>query len=76
MAQVGAFAAIRYDHVRLGGDLSDVVAPPYDVLDEADKQALLARSDRNVVAIDLPHIPPKSAGPAELYQASGEKLAR
>lgn len=74
MPEVAPLAAIRFDHTRTGGDLSALLAPPYDVLDQADKDALLAKSDRNIVAIDLPHIPPKSAGPAEAYQRSASLL--
>jgi len=75
MPEITPFSAIRYDHARTSGDLSAVLAPPYDVLDEKDKNALLAKSERNVVAIDLPHIPPKSAGPPEAYARSAELLA-
>lgn len=74
MPEVAPFAAIRFDHTRTGGDLSALLAPPYDVLDETDKQRLLAKSDRNIIAIDLPHLPPKSAGPAEVYQRSASRL--
>ena len=74
MPNVTPFAAIRFDHMHSGGDLSDRIAPPYDVLDQDDKNALLARSDRNIVAIDLPHVPPKTAGPAEAYRQSGDTL--
>jgi len=74
MAETTPFAAIRYSVERLRGDLSAVIAPPYDVLDENEKAALLARSDRNIVAIDLPHVPPKMAGPASAYQKSAELL--
>ncbi len=74
MPEIEPFAAIRYDHARTGGDLSALIAPPYDVLDQTEKSALLGRSERNVVAIDLPHIPPKSAGPAEAYQRSARLL--
>ena len=74
MPEVTPFAAIRYDHTRSGGDLADLIAPPYDVLDQDDKNVLLARSDRNVVAIDLPHVPPKTAGPAEVYQRAADTL--
>jgi uncharacterized protein (DUF1015 family) len=35
-------------------DLQQVVAPPYDVIDAAQKQALLRRSEHNIVAVDLP----------------------
>ncbi|HNQ24432.1 MAG TPA: DUF1015 domain-containing protein [Phycisphaerae bacterium] len=74
MARIAPFAAVRYDEKRNGGDVSALIAPPYDVLDQADKDALLARSDRNIVAIDLPHIPPKSAGPPEAYAAAARRL--
>ena len=74
MAEVRPFEAIRYDYAPLGGDLSTRIAPPYDVLDENDKGALLAESDRNIVAIDLPHIPPKSLGPPEAYDRSAATL--
>ncbi|MCP4593753.1 MAG: DUF1015 domain-containing protein, partial [bacterium] len=74
MAEVRAFAAIRYDHSQLGGDLSSRIAPPYDVLDQEEKDGLLAVSDRNIVAIDLPHIPPKSLGPQEVYDRAAQTL--
>ena len=74
MPEVAPFAAIRFDAARAGGDLSNLLAPPYDVLDGDDKDALLAKSDHNIVAIDLPHIPPKSAGPPEAYDGSAKRL--
>jgi len=74
MPEIAPFAAIRYDLRRVGGDLSAVLAPPYDVLNEADKKALLARNDRNIVAIDLPYLPPKSAGPAEVYERAARTM--
>ncbi len=75
MAEIAPLQAIRYDFDRLAGDLSAVLAPPYDVLDDAEKSALIAKSDRNIVAIDLPHVPPKVAGPASAYQKSAELLS-
>jgi uncharacterized protein (DUF1015 family) len=44
------FAAIRY----ATDDLASVIAPPYDVLSDADVEALEARSLHNVVRIDVP----------------------
>jgi len=58
------------------GDVSALIAPPYDVLTADDKQQLLARSDRNIVAVDLPHVPPKEAGPQEVYQQAAARLER
>jgi uncharacterized protein (DUF1015 family) len=67
MPEIKPFRGIRYDFARFGGDLSAVIAPPYDVLDKKDKAALLARSPFNIVAVDLPHIPPKEEGPQQAY---------
>ncbi len=67
MPQIRPFQAIRYNFEKYAGDLSPVIAPPYDVLDQADKDALLARDAHNIVAVDLPHIPPKEEGPQQAY---------
>ena len=50
MPRFEPFAAIRYatDH------LAPVVAPPYDVLSDADVDVLAARSPHNIVRIDVP----------------------
>jgi uncharacterized protein (DUF1015 family) len=49
------FAALRYTiGESFEAPLDDVVAPPYDVLSPADIDALLARHDYNIVAVDVP----------------------
>jgi len=53
MAEIQPIRALRYDLDRTGG-LQDVVAPPYDVIDDAQRAALQDRSPYNVVRIDLP----------------------
>jgi uncharacterized protein (DUF1015 family) len=53
VADITPFRALHYDLARTGG-LAPVVAPPYDVIDAQQREALLARSPHNVVAIDLP----------------------
>src|ERR1051326_6118106 len=73
MSTVAPLEAIRYNTARYP-DLSNVLAPPYDVLNEADKAALLARDPNNFVAIDLPHVPPKHAGPQAEYDAAAAKM--
>ena len=50
MAEVLPFRALHYDP----STLQDVTAPPYDVIDPAQRAALLERSPHNVVEIDLP----------------------
>jgi len=49
------------------GDISPFIAPPYDILTAEDKRKLLAGEANNVVAVDLPHVPPKELGPDEAY---------
>ena len=44
MADIQAFRALRYDLSRVG-NLSDVVAPPYDVIDGEFQEQLYARHD-------------------------------
>jgi uncharacterized protein (DUF1015 family) len=53
MAEVLAFNALHYDLGKVGS-LDAVAAPPYDVIDAAQRAALLGRSPYNAVAIDLP----------------------
>lgn len=61
------FAALRYSpHL----PLEEVAAPPYDVLSDADVDALLARHPRNIVAIDVPR---ESDGP-ERYDLAAARL--
>src|SRR3954453_19402943 len=56
VAAVAPFRALHFDPARTGG-LAPVVAPPYDVIDEDERRALVARSPYNVVEIDLPRAP-------------------
>ena len=53
MADVQPLKALRYDLGRVAS-LADVTAPPYDVIDAAQRAELVARSPHNVVEIDLP----------------------
>ncbi|MGH3340988.1 MAG: DUF1015 domain-containing protein, partial [Propionibacteriaceae bacterium] len=50
MPRFEPFAAIRYTT----DDLASVIAPPYDVLSDADVDAFEAKSIHNVVRIDVP----------------------
>ncbi len=52
MADIRAFRAFRYDLGRVGA-LSDVIAPPYDVIDPALQQTLYERSPHNVIRLIL-----------------------
>lgn len=74
MCEIGGFSAIRFATRAGDHDITTKLAPPYDVLDEADKQALISRDPANFVRIDLPHTPPKHAGPPEAYAAARRQL--
>ncbi|MGQ9629750.1 MAG: DUF1015 domain-containing protein [bacterium] len=51
MAEIKAFRGVRYDPSKV--DLSKVVAPPYDVISEEDKEFFYNLSDHNVVRLIL-----------------------
>jgi uncharacterized protein (DUF1015 family) len=53
MADVQPLRTLRYDP-EAAGSLEDVIAPPYDVIDDEMRAALAGRSRHNVVEIDLP----------------------
>jgi uncharacterized protein (DUF1015 family) len=61
--------ALRYDTSRV--DLDDVVAPPYDVISPADREALMRRSDHNVVRLELPDSASEAARLLHQWQRDG-----
>jgi uncharacterized protein (DUF1015 family) len=73
VAHIRPFAGIHFARNR-NPDISSLIAPPYDVLDEKGKAALQARHANNIVTVDLPHLPPKTVGPDEVYQRADTTL--
>ena len=73
MPQIRPFRALRFAPETVG-DLSSVVAPPYDVLTPADRARLAARHPANVVRLDAPA---EEAGDAEddRYRRAARTLA-
>jgi uncharacterized protein (DUF1015 family) len=63
MADVRPINATHYDLAKVGS-LQKVAAPPYDVIDAAQRAELLDRSPCNAVAIDLPK-PYGESGPQQ-----------
>ena len=53
MPRIRPFAALRYDP-KVAGPLDVLVAPPYDVISDAQRLDYLARSPYNVVRLTLP----------------------
>jgi uncharacterized protein (DUF1015 family) len=69
VAEVSPIQAVHYDLGRVG-PLADVVAPPYDVIDDAQRAELAARSPYNVVELDLPRDP----GGGDPYEYAAELM--
>jgi uncharacterized protein (DUF1015 family) len=63
MAEIQPLRALHYDLGRVPS-LAAVIAPPYDVIDDAQRAALLQRSGHNIVAVDLPE---PTAGEPDRY---------
>jgi uncharacterized protein (DUF1015 family) len=70
MADVQPLRALHYNLAQVG-PLADVVAPPYDVIDGAQREELLARSPYNVAAVDLPQAEPGGSDP---YVSAGDRF--
>jgi uncharacterized protein (DUF1015 family) len=77
MPRFEPFAGLRYSssHIR---SLDDVVCPPYDVISETERAALVGRSPYNVVRLELPEGPDAYEGAARLLDSwrDGGVLAR
>ncbi|MEO7664157.1 MAG: DUF1015 domain-containing protein [Candidatus Limnocylindrales bacterium] len=74
MPVVRPFRALRYSP-EVVADLGAVMAPPYDVIDAAQRTRLLARDPRNVVRLDLPADEPGERDPDERYRRAARYLA-
>lgn len=73
MADVHAFRAFRYDLARVGA-LSDVVAPPYDVIDASLQQKLYDTSPYNVIRLILNKETPADSDSDNRYTRSAAVL--
>ena len=66
--RIEPFRALLYDHARIG-NLREVVAPPYDLIDAARQDELYGRSSYNIVRLEL-------GREADRYSASAATLAK
>ena len=76
MAEIVPFCGILFSPAAqgaVGSDISALLAPPYDVIYERDRQALAAQSPHNAVHLILPK--DRAGGESdERYQVAGETL--
>lgn len=69
MSSFVPFRGVRFDTTKL--PIGDVTAPPYDVIDERDRAALVDRDPHNIVQVDLPD---EADGPGR-YDAAAQRFA-
>lgn len=70
MPQIAPFAGVRYNLSRIG-TLSNVIAPPYDVIDPQLQAALYDRHPANVIRIILNRSEPNDSDDAKYVRAAG-----
>jgi uncharacterized protein (DUF1015 family) len=70
MATVRPFRALRYDEAK-AGPLETLIAPPYDVVSDAERATYLARSPYNVVHLTLPDSEEQAARDFRAWQEDG-----
>jgi uncharacterized protein (DUF1015 family) len=70
MADLQPLLTLRYEP-RVAGSLEDVIAPPYDVIDDELRARLAARSPYNVVHVDLPPSYPEAAATMNSWRREG-----
>ena len=77
MAEIVPFRGILYSPSpagQVGNDVSALIAPPYDVISESERQALCARSPYNAARLILPK-DSKGGDSDERYAVAAETLA-
>jgi uncharacterized protein (DUF1015 family) len=74
MADIRAFRGFRYDLGRAGA-LTDLVAPPYDVIDAKLQQALYDRSPYNAIRLELTKDEPGDTPTRNRYTRAGQALS-
>jgi uncharacterized protein (DUF1015 family) len=74
MADIRAFRGIRYDLGR-AGTLSDLVAPPYDVVDPALQQTLYDQSPFNAIRLELTRDEPGDTPTRNRYTRAAQALS-
>ena len=73
MPEIRPFRAVRYDLARVGA-LSDVVAPPYDVIGPDLQQTLYDASPANIIRLELNREEPGDTPGRDRYERAGSIL--
>src|SRR3954463_469103 len=73
MPDIRAFRGIRYDMAQVGA-MSDVVAPPYDVIDSALQDKLYNASPYNIIRLELNREEPSDSPESNRYTRAARFL--
>jgi len=74
MAEIVPFRGVLYDPAKVG-DVTSVVAPPYDVIGPAEQAALYARHPGNIIRLELGQEHPND-GPEENRYTRAQRFLR
>jgi uncharacterized protein (DUF1015 family) len=66
MATIKAFCGTRFANT---ADLNNRVSPPYDIVSDKEREELIAKSDKNIIRLELPK------GGDERYKEAGKLLS-
>ena len=75
MVEVCSFRGWRFDVAQVG-DLSDVVTPPYDVIDNKQQDALFKKHPCNFIRLELNRDEPGDASPEDRYARATNFMKR
>ena len=70
MADIQPLRTLRYDPA-VAGPLDELIAPPYDVIDDEQRAELAAKSPHNVVELDLPRSYDEAAQTLDEWRGKG-----
>jgi uncharacterized protein (DUF1015 family) len=70
VTEIAPFRALRYDE-SVAGPLADLVAPPYDVIDDDDLYTLWHTNERNIVHLTRPDSPELAASELATWRDEG-----
>ena len=70
MAVIKAFKGLRYTEE--AGDIGQLCCPPYDIINERQRQELLDKNPQNLIRLELPIV--GGSEDAEAYRSAGDTL--
>jgi uncharacterized protein (DUF1015 family) len=68
MATIKAFCGTRFS--KAAGELNTLVSPPYDIVSDKEYEALINKSDKNIIRLELPK------GGDDRYKTAGELFSQ